>query len=189
MTCTVARSLVVAVAVGACMSIAACAPTPSFEDDVAAARATHPVAQAPSAAPSVATPAPDPSGDAWVDYFDIDDGGIVGGARSSNAGSFGPPGQTYTVSNADLTVLAGHHTVEISCAGAPVVTVTLAPVSDVDDTAMASEPASTTDIDCPVSALLEVTLANPGLFVTLDSHGEPGGFLVRIDPGSVLQAP
>jgi len=187
MTCTVARSLVLAVAVGVCMSLAACAPTPSFEDDVAAARSPRPVTQAPLAVPTV--PAPDPSGDAWVDYFDIDDGGIVGGAASSSAGSFGPPGQIIIMSNADLAIPAGYHTVEVSCAGAPLVTVTLAGVSEATGMAEPSDPSGTTDIDCPVSALLEISLDTPGLFVTLDSHGEPGAFLVRVDPGGVLEAP
>jgi len=70
-----------------------------------------------------------------------------------------------------------------------VVTVTLSPVSEVDDMIVASEPSSTTAIDCPVTALLEITLDKPGLSVALDSHGVPGAFLVRVDPGSVLQAP
>ena len=138
MSCAVARALALAAAVGACMSLAACAPTPSFEDDVAAARSPQPLAQ--TAIPVRATPMPDPSRDAWVGYFDMDEGGIVGGAVSSSAGSFGPPRQIIIISNADLAIAAGYHTVEISCAGAPLATVTLAGVSETTGMAEPSDP-------------------------------------------------
>jgi len=175
----------------ACVVISACAPTPSFEDDVA--RAVAQARQTPTppeptrseaTTPAEGATLPATPVDPWQGYFDDmhDDDGA-----SSNGGSFGPPGGVAGVGIIDESMPAGHHLVEVSCAGAAIVTVVMSSVSSADGEALETGPVTTDDIGCPVTALLEVTTDAPGLRVHLDSHGEPGAYRMRFDPSGVTQ--
>ncbi|WEG07930.1 hypothetical protein PU630_11845 [Microbacterium horticulturae] len=186
--------LSIAAALIACVAISACAPTPSFEDDVASARAVARRSSTPAGPAAIeptepAATAPAAPADPWQGYFD---GTGDGDATSSYWGSFGPPGGVVTVGDTDESAKAGHHFVVVSCAGAITLTVTMSSVTSVmsaDGKAFETGPATAHDIDCPVTALLDITTDSPGLSVHLDSHGQPGAFDVRIDPDDVTQGP
>lgn len=118
-------------------------------------------------------------GDVWDGYFDNEIGQIP--AYAAYSGSFGASG---VFQSSDTSVPAGHHRVTVTCAGEATVTVTLAALDEVrDGGSVEASPPLTTDIVCPVTALLELTTDGSGIMTRLDSHGTPGAFLVRVDPG------
>lgn len=174
------RSLAAVIALSACMSLAACAPTPSFEDDVAAARA----AQKPTR-PTSTPPAP-AANDPWNGYYEDHMRQQTNPAAFAFGGSFGPPGAVTVAENVDFSLPAGRHIVQVQCDGPPSAAVTLAAVeADDNGTAREIEPVETTLIDCSAITLLELTTTRPGIAVRIDSRDEPGGFVVRVDPSEV----
>ncbi|QAY60586.1 hypothetical protein ET475_11690 [Microbacterium protaetiae] len=126
----------------------------------------------------------DPSADPWEGYYDDQMQNQPAPALLSFGGSFGPPDAVSVAQTTDVSMSAGHHLVQVQCDGPRSLAVTLAAIADDgDDTEVSEgEPAETTLINCPVIALLELTTTQPGLVVRLDSRGEPGGFVVRVDP-------
>jgi hypothetical protein len=120
------------------------------------------------------------SRDVWDGYFSDELQQSSQDAYSAYAGSFGAPGSATVVQDLDDSTPAGHHLVEVTCAGDARLTVTL---SDATDSGAGPQTASAvTDLECPVTALLELTTEQPGLSTRLDSHGSPGAYLVRVDP-------
>jgi len=118
-------------------------------------------------------------GDVWDGYFDNELGRIP--ASAAYSGSFAASG---VFQSSDASVPAGHHRVTVTCAGEATVTVTLAGLDEIrNGGSVDASPALTTDIVCPVTALLELTTDRSGISMRLDSHGTPGAFLVRVDPG------
>jgi hypothetical protein len=140
--------------------------------------ALHALSRAETAALVIVEGAAAP-GEAWDGYFDDELGQIP--AYAAYSGSFGASG---VFQSSDASVPAGHHRVTVTCAGEATVTVTLAGLDEVrDGGSVDASPPLTTDIVCRVTALLELTTDRSGIMTRLDSHGTPGAFLVRVDPG------
>ena len=101
-------------------------------------------------------------------------------------GSFGPPGSVAPAQMAGQGLESGDHLVQLECVGVETIDMTLAAVVAGDDgEPLEGEQLDTTSVECPSVYLLQVVTTEPGLLVRLDSHGEPGGFLVRVDPSDV----
>ena len=112
--------------------------------------------------------------DPWLGRFDDRAAGLDSPVGAS-WGTFGPEDAVVPTGWTHSSLEPGNHTVTIECDGAAVVTVGLAP-SD-------QEPGYTVehDISCPGGAILPFTTESEGLAIGLDSHGEPGAYLVAVD--------
>ncbi len=174
------RRLAAAAAVAAAsLAFTACtSPAPAAPD---AERSTTPppvVEASPTPTPS-STPTPDP----WVGFYDEFAEEIKAESAVQFWGSFGDPGAVAVADHRDLTLAAGTHQVIVECVGPALVTVTLSAIAPGDGSTLA-EPSETYDLECPGGVVLELTTTDPGLAAVLDSHGEAGAFLVRMDPGT-----
>lgn len=118
-------------------------------------------------------------GDPWAGYFDDD---LRNPAASGFAGSFGASGAATAAESLDDALPPGRHVVEVTCTGEATVTVTLS-TAEASGAGVARTHHQTTDVQCPASALLELTTEQPGLSIRLTSHGGAGAYLVRTDPG------
>lgn len=120
-----------------------------------------------------------PAGDAWHGHFDAR-AAELDTAASVAWGSFGLAENVATAGFTNATLAAGQHTVSVECAGPESVSVEVTPGSD----AAARGDAVTTDVTCPGSASLAITTGVEGISVSVDSHGEPGAYLIATDAGA-----
>jgi hypothetical protein len=167
------------------MSLAACAPSPSFEDDVAAARATSQPAAHQAAAPAP-TASPSSTIDPWAGHYDERMRNRNSTEAMAMYGSFGAPGSVSPRQVTNLGLEPGDHFVQFECVGLATVDVALStPAADGDAAIGEGEQLDTIPVECPAVLYITVTTHDPGLVVGVDSHGEPGAFLVRVDPSDV----
>jgi hypothetical protein len=148
--------------------LAGCTVTPAAEPQAAGADPSHEVA-------------PETSVDPWAGYFDDRAADPSQQAVARAWGTLGAEGEVAAHEDRYESLAAGAHIVAFECAGAPSVTVTAAPLSDVG-----TSPAGavTYELACPGGVTLPITTDTEGLALSVDSHGEPGAYLVRVDPAA-----
>jgi hypothetical protein len=129
------------------------------------------------------------STDPWEGYFDDAMADPAQQSAMSIYGTFGPRDAVQVASGTDESTPAGHHTVELTCVGPAVVTVTAWPIRSDGGVAGRDIGAVWTDAACPATATIEIDTTHDGLGISADSHGQQGAFVLRVDPGSPLDAP
>lgn len=147
---------------------------------LSACTAAPPAADAPRPSRSVAEGPASPSPDSWAGHFDARAAELGGAGGSVSWGEFGTPDAVSPVGWTDATLIAGDHIVAVECAGPAAVSVQLTPGT----TEGGARTAVTGDVSCPGSASLAITTDVEGLTVSVDSHGEPGAYLIATDTGS-----
>jgi hypothetical protein len=145
-------------------------PTPVFA-------ATPPASDAPYERPA----------DDWVTHFAEFAARDEAAATTRFWGSFGDPGTVAASDTRDATLPAGEHLVIVDCGGPQQVTITLSGLDD--EGSEPAEPSETYELECPGGVALDLTTARPGIAVLVDPHGEPGAYMVRIDPEPNLTLP
>ncbi|BDV30011.1 hypothetical protein [Microbacterium terricola] len=112
--------------------------------------------------------------DTWVDHFSGAE--TSPDSVSSMWGSFGPPGLVWGAYVSAVVPGEGEYVVEVTCAGAPTVWVTLADGSSITVEEGGGERQSCDEVGrYPIHA-------SGDLSVMLDPHGEEGAYLVEVLP-------
>ncbi|BDV30010.1 hypothetical protein [Microbacterium terricola] len=112
--------------------------------------------------------------DPWAGYY-TEELASIGAGGTRMAGSFGPPGDTSPTFFTDGTTRSGPHMARIRCAGATRIWVSIGSDSDPLDDNRSIVQTCDTVANYPV-------ISDDGITVMLDSRGEPGAFMIELDP-------
>ena len=147
---------------------------------LSACAAAQPTADAPRPSRTATGPRSAPL-DVWDGHFDARAAELGGAGGVVSWGVFGSGDDVAMVGLTDGTLAPGDHTVAVECAGPASVAVVLSPGPE---SGPATDAAVTADVRCPGGASLAITTDVAGLAVSVDSHGEPGAYLIATDVGT-----
>ena len=120
------------------------------------------------------SPTPTTTADPWAGHFQRRADEEKGDHLAQLWGSFGDVGAVAPTS-LTTTISPGSHTVAVTCAGPPSVTVTLADVEG------EGEPVAEEVVTCPGASTRSIELDTEAVTIAVDSDGETGAYLVQFD--------